>query len=195
MQEHNVTVDGTSHALPQPFTVFATQNPIEQEGTYPLPEAQLERCLVMLLVGYPPPALEAELLTKAPRRGVAASPSDLGVTAVTSPAELVALGDAIEAGTTVNPELVEYLVRLLAATRDNPSLVLGASPRSGVFVLRAAKVLAACARRDFVTPDDLKQAFLPALRHRVVLDPAEEIGGLSTDRVLAMILDRVEVPR
>ena len=195
MQEHNVTVDGETHALPAPFSVFATQNPIEQEGTYPLPEAQLDRFLFMLLIGYPSAELEAELLRTAHARGVTASPSELGVQAVTSPAELLELGAAIEQGCDVHDDLVGYLVRLLAATRDHPSLALGASPRSGVYVLRAAKVFAAFGERAFVTPDDLKRAFLPALRHRVVLDPAEEIGGLTTDRVLTGILDRVEVPR
>jgi MoxR-like ATPase len=195
MQEHGVTVDGVTHPLPAPFTVFATQNPIEQEGTYPLPEAQLDRFLFMIRVGYPDAANEARLLESAHRRNVTATPGELGVRAVTNPVELIELAHAIEAECQVRHDLFAYLVRLLTATRDTPSLVLGASPRSGVFVLRAAKVFAAFEGRDFVTPDDIKRAFLPALRHRVVLDPAEEIGGLTTDHVLKAIMDRVEVPR
>ena len=195
MQERAVTTDGESRPLPRPFTVFATQNPIEHEGTYPLPEAQLDRFLFMVRIGYPAPADEAALLAAAHARSVFASPEELGVVPVSSPEELLDLGAEIEAETVVHEDLFEYLVRLLSATRRSPSLVLGASPRAGVFLLRAAKVHAALEGRNFVTPDDLKAVFLPGLRHRVALDPAEEIVGRTTDAVLRGILDSEEVPR
>ena len=194
MQEGAATIDGVRHPLPAPFVVFATMNPIEHEGTYPLPEAQLDRFLFKVLVGYPEPALERELLARAHRRAPDAAPAALGVGAASSPEELLAcrlVVDEIE----VREDLPDYVVRLLQATRATPSLVLGASPRAGVMLLRAAKAVAALAGRDYVTPDDLKEVFVPALRHRVVLDPAEEIEGVRTDAVLGRILDTVEVPR
>ncbi|MDP6955593.1 MAG: MoxR family ATPase [Planctomycetota bacterium] len=194
MQEGSVTVDGERHALPDPFVVFATQNPLEHEGTYPLPEAQLDRFLFKLCIGYPEAEVETRLLAEVHGRSPKARPADLGVNAVTDPAQLLSLAEGVR-GATVREDLFEYLVRLLAATRRDPALTLGASPRAGVMVLQGAKALAALEGRDFVTPDDLKAIFLPALRHRVLLDPAEEIEGTRTDEVLRAILDREEVPR
>jgi MoxR-like ATPase len=194
MQEGAITVDGVRHKLPRPFAVFATQNPLEHEGTYPLPEAQLDRFLFKVLVGYPEPDLEAKLLAQVHGRSPAAAPSELGVQAICSPEELIELIDLV--GTVeVREDLPEFVVRLSNATRSAPALVLGASPRAGVMLLRAAKAGAALSGRDFVTPDDIKTVFLPAMRHRVLLDPAEEIEGSSTDEVLQHILDTVEVPR
>jgi MoxR-like ATPase len=194
MQEGAVTVDGVRHPLPEPFCVFATQNPIEHEGTYPLPEAQLDRFLYKLKVGYPPADVEAQLLREAHPRPPTATPESLGVRAVTGPAEILALR-ARALAVLVRDDLAEYVVKLLRATREDPSLVLGASPRAGVMLVAAAKARALLAGRDYVLPDDLKSAFVPALRHRVVLDPAEEIEGGTTDDALTRILDRVEVPR
>jgi MoxR-like ATPase len=194
MQEGAITVDGTRHALPAPFCVFATQNPVEHEGTYPLPEAQLDRFLFKVKVGYPAADVEAKLLRQAHGRPFAATPEDLGVQDVSSPAEILALRERALA-VTVREDLFEYVVRLLRATREDRSLVLGASPRAGVMLIGAAKARALLAGRDYVLPDDLKACFLPALRHRVSLDPAEEIEGGTSDDSLARILDRVEVPR
>ncbi|MEW6074483.1 MAG: MoxR family ATPase [Planctomycetota bacterium] len=194
MQEGAVTIDGRRHELPQPFVAFATMNPIEHEGTYPLPEAQLDRFLAKVLIGYPAPEVETQLLAAAHRRSPAVSPAELGVTAVASPAEIVA-GRATVDAVGVRADLSEYVVRLAGETRRSPSLVLGASPRAGLMVLRAAKARAALAGRDYATPDDVKQVFVPALRHRVMLEPAEEIEGVLPDTVLARILDTVEVPR
>ena len=194
MQEGAVTIDGVRHALPAPFTVFATMNPIEHEGTYPLPEAQLDRFLFKLLVGYPPPEVEARLLAEAHGRAPSATPLELGVRAVSSPAELEearALVERVE----VRADLPAYVVALLTATRGARSLSLGASPRAGVMCLRAAKARAALEGLDYVTPDHLKEIFVAALRHRVVLDPAEELEGVRVESVLAQILDAVEVPR
>jgi MoxR-like ATPase len=194
MQESAVTIDGLRHPLPAPFMVFATMNPIEHEGTYPLPEAQLDRFLFKLRIGYPAAEIEARMLVAAHRRPLDASPADLGVRATSSPAEILGLRSRVLA-VDVRDDLPAYVVSLLRATRSEGSLVLGASPRAGVMLLLAAKARAALGERTFVTPDDIKAVFLPALRHRVALDPAEEIEGATTDDVLTRILDRVEVPR
>ena len=194
MQEGAVTIDGVRHALPRPFTVFATMNPIEHEGTYPLPEAQLDRFLFKLRVGYPPPEVEARLLSEAHKRSPAATPEELGVRAVSSPAELLAARAGVE-GIEVRADLPAYVVALLHATRTARALVLGASPRAGVMLLRAAKARAALEGLDYVTPDHIKDVFVPALQHRVLLDPAEELEGVRAEGVLAQILDSVEVPR
>ncbi|MDP6540414.1 MAG: MoxR family ATPase [Planctomycetota bacterium] len=194
MQEGSVTVDGERHDLPAPNTVFATMNPLEHEGTYPLPEAQLDRFLFKVLVAYPEEAVEARLLETVHDRPPCASPGELGVDSVCDPARVEELRAAVRA-VEVREDLPAYVVRLLRATREDPSLLLGASPRAGVMLLAAAKACAALGGRDFVTPDDLKRVALPALRHRVLLDPAEEIEGGTTDDVLARILDTLEVPR
>jgi MoxR-like ATPase len=194
MQERAVTIDGRAHALPAPFVVFATMNPIEHEGTYPLPEAQLDRFLFKILVTYPEADVEARLLAEAHRRAPTASPAELGVRAVASP-EALARCRALVEDVAVREDLPAYVVRLLAATRRDPALVLGASPRAGVMLVRAAKAHAALTGRAYVTPDDLKEVFVPCLQHRVMLDPAEEIEGVHPEVVLQRILDTVEVPR
>ncbi len=194
MQEGAVTIDGVRHALPRPFTVFATMNPIEHEGTYPLPEAQLDRFLFKVRVGYPPAEVEARLLAEAHTRSPAATPEELGVRAASTPAELLAARAVVE-GVEVRADLPGYVVALLNATRSARALVLGASPRAGVMLLRAAKARAALEGLDYVAPDHIKEVFVPALQHRVVLDPAEELEGVRSEDVLAQILDAVEVPR
>lgn len=194
MQEQATTVDGRTHPLPLPFVVFATQNPLEHEGTYPLPEAQLDRFLFKVLVDYPDEAMETRLLTEVHARPISAGPEELGVSAVSTPEALLEFSARV-AEVDVRDDLPGYVVRLLRATRETPQLVLGGSPRAGVMLLRAAKAVAALEARDYVLPDDIKEIFLPAMRHRVVLDPAEEIEGGTTDQVLTRILDTVEVPR
>ena len=194
MQESSVTADGERHALPSPFCVFATQNPIEHEGTYPLPEAQLDRFLFKVVVDYPAPEVEARLLDAGHKRAPNATPEELGVAAVSSPAEILALRASVLA-VAVREDLPAYVVRLLRATRSDASFVLGGSPRAGVMLIAAAKARAALDGRAFVTPDDLKSVFVPALRHRVVLDPAEELEGGTSEGALKRILDSVEVPR
>jgi MoxR-like ATPase len=195
MQEGAVTIDGRRHELPQPFLVIATMNPIEHEGTYPLPEAQLDRFLFKIAVGYPPAETEARLLGEAHGRPPAATPQELGVRAVSTPEELLRLRAEIERGIEVRADLPGYVVQLLGATRASTALTLGASPRAGVMLLRAAKARAALEGKDYVTPDHIKELFVPALRHRVALDPAEEIEGVRVESVLEGILDSVEVPR
>ena len=194
MQEGAVTVDGRRHALPDPFIVFATMNPIEHEGTYPLPEAQLDRFVFKVLVKYPPAETETQLLSQAHSRALNATPQALGVHAVSRPEEVLELRRRVLA-VTVRDDIPAYVVRLVRATRADRALVMGASPRAGVMMLAAAKARAALHGRDFVTPDDVKAVFLPALRHRVLLDPGEEIEGAHPDEILRRILDEQEVPR
>jgi MoxR-like ATPase len=194
MQESSVTVDGKHHALPDPFCVFATMNPIEHEGTYPLPEAQLDRFLLKLLIGYPSADREAELINRAHKLPLNASPESMGVVPVASLADIHTARTAARA-VNVREDLTPYIVRLLRATRADRAIVMGASPRAGVMLLAVAKAKAALEGRDYVTPDDVKAVFLPALRHRVLLDPAEEIEGTSSDDILRRILDTQEVPR
>jgi MoxR-like ATPase len=194
MQEGAVTSDGVRRELPRPFVVFATMNPIEHEGTYPLPEAQLDRFLFKQTLGYPPAEVEARLLLEAHRRAPSATPAEVGVRAVSSPQELERARELVN-GLEVRADLAGYVVALLEATRRSRALVLGASPRAGVMLLRAAKAWAALEGLDYVTPDHIKAVFLPALRHRVILNPAEELEGVRVDEVLERILDAVEVPR
>ncbi len=194
MQEGTVTIDGEQHSLPVPCVVFATMNPIEHEGTYPLPEAQLDRFLFKLVVGYPEPDVEARLLREAHGRSPSASPEELGLRAVTDP-EAVLEARRVVDRVELRDDLADYVVRLFGETRRTPALALGASPRAGVMLLRAAKATAALNGRTYVTPDDIKSVFIDSLCHRVALDPAEEIEGVRASQVLARILDAVEVPR
>ena len=194
MQEGSVTVDGVTHALPQPFVCFATMNPLEHEGTYPLPEAQLDRFLFQVRVDYPSAETEAKLLAAVHDRPPMAVPSELGVRAVGTSEDVLSVRARVRS-VRVREDLFGYVVRLLRATRSDRSLTLGASPRAGVMLIVAAKGYAALEGRGYVTPDDLKRVFLPALRHRVALEPAEEVEGGTTDHVLQRILDAIEVPR
>jgi MoxR-like ATPase len=194
MQESAVTVDGRRHPLAPPFVVFATMNPIEHEGTYPLPEAQLDRFLFKVQIGYPKPEVEARMLEAAHRRSQLATPSELGVVAVASPDEVLRLRSEV-LDVEVRVDLPAYVVQLLHATRSNAQIVVGGSPRAGVMLLLAAKARALLDGRGYVLPDDVKSVFLPALRHRIVLDPAVEIEGGTTDEALQRILDQVQVPR
>jgi len=194
MQELAVTSDGVTRPLPEPFIVFATQNPIEQEGTYPLPLAQLDRFMFKVRVDYPSPEEERHVLRDHHATGALSDPRKMGVQVVVSPQEIIAARQAIRA-THVRDEVINYVQQLLAATRQDDSLTVGASPRSGLMLLMGAKGLARFAGRDFVTPDDIQTAFLPALRHRVVLTATSELEGTTTDEVLAQLLEAVEVPR
>jgi MoxR-like ATPase len=194
MQESRVTYDGVSYTLPEPFVVFATQNPIEQEGTYPLPLAQLDRFMFKVRVTYPAAEDERRVLREHHATAGMSSPERLHVQKVISPDDIVAARGIIRE-THIRDEVVDYVQQLLAATRSDDSLDVGASPRSGLMLLMAAKSLARFAGRDFVTPDDVKSAVIPALRHRVVLAPSAELEGTTTDDVLAEVMEQVEVPR
>ena len=192
MQEGQVTVDGEPHPLPDPFLVVATQNPVEYEGTYPLPEAQRDRFLVRVDVGYPSEASERALL-RLPRRGLAPGGLD-AIAPVADAAELLAARDAVDA-TAVAPEVLDYLVAVVRRTRELPSVSLGASPRAAVHLLGAAKASARLAGRDFVTPDDVGRMALPVLRHRLVLTPEAELERYTAESAVRGALDAVPVPR
>lgn len=194
MQELCVTRDGQTHRLPEPFIMFATQNPIEQEGTYPLPLAQLDRFMFKVLVSYPSAQEEERVLSEHHATGGLSDPLKMGVQRVVTPSDIVAARQTIRE-THVRPEVIGYVQRLLAATRTDDLLSVGASPRSGLMLLMGAKSLARFSGRDFVTPDDIQRAFNPALRHRVVLSPSAELDGTTTDDVLSQLLEGIEVPR
>jgi MoxR-like ATPase len=192
MQERQVTIDGTSRPLPEPFLVVATQNPIEYEGTYPLPEAQLDRFLAQLDVGYPSEADEATILRLA-HRGVTPATLD-DVQTVTTPHELRAMRDLVDATTVAEP-IVTYVVALVRRTRDLPSVALGASPRAAVHLLAAAKAAARLTGRDFVIPDDVVAVAPAVLRHRITLRPEAELEHYRADDAVAAAISSVPVPR
>ena len=193
MQERTVTVDGTAHPLSEAFTVFATQNPIEFEGTYPLPEAELDRFMMKILVDYPPEALEEAILTRYVAGFEADRPGTYGIAAVTDGAGLARLRRSVE-GVHVEPKVTAYITAIVRATRETASLTLGASPRAAVALLKATRAQALLEDRPFVIPDDVKQLTLPVLRHRVRLAPELELEGVTADAALRTILERVEVP-
>ncbi|HEV2010170.1 MAG TPA: MoxR family ATPase [Candidatus Limnocylindria bacterium] len=191
MEEKQVTLEGDARPLPDPFLVLATQNPVEYEGTYPLPEAELDRFLFKAVMRYPEPAEEHAIL-RAHDKGQPLAE----VRALTQlPAAALADARAEVDRVTVEDSVVDYVVRIVAETRKSPDLLLGASPRAGVHLLRAAKAAAALDGRDFVTPDDVKLLVPPTLRHRVVLKAEAEIEGLDADAVLRRALSRLDVPR
>jgi MoxR-like ATPase len=194
MEERQVTVDGVPRPLPEPFVVAATQNPVEYEGTYPLPEAQLDRFLLKLTM--PLPAREDEM-TVLQRHHEGFDPRDLaaaGVTAVASVADLEA-GRAAVSAVAVQPEVLGYIVDVARATRQSPSLSLGVSPRGATALLNTSKAWAWLSGRDFVTPDDVKALARPTLRHRVSVRPEAELEGVTADGVLDTVLGSVPVPR
>ncbi|GAA2396121.1 MoxR family ATPase [Streptomyces glaucosporus] len=194
MEERQVSVEGTARKLPDPFLVAATQNPVEYEGTYPLPEAQLDRFLLKLQI--PLPSREEEVKVLA-RHAEGFDPRDLvaaGVRRVAGPAELDAARTAV-AKTSVSPEVAGYIVDVCRATRESPSLSLGASPRGATALLATARAWAWLTGRDYVTPDDVKALALPTLRHRVQLRPEAEMEGVTADSVISSILAHVPVPR
>jgi MoxR-like ATPase len=194
MQERKLTVDGKSMALPDRFMVVATQNPIEQEGTYPLPEAQLDRFLFKIIVGYPDRDAERELVRIHGHR--TASP-DVGRLQVEPVCDRSALSAAsqVMASVRLTEELVSYIVDMVRATREHPSLQFGASPRAANMLACAARAHAVLEGRDFVIPDDVKLLYRPTMRHRVVLAPVTELEGGTADGVLAEIIERVPAPR
>jgi MoxR-like ATPase len=193
MEERQVTIDGTRYPLSENFTVLATQNPIEFEGTYPLPEAQLDRFLLKIRVAYPSAEEETQILLQYekgfdPRRlnEVALQPLDHNLLA-SARAELESVR--------VEPALHAYVVSLIRRTRDWPSVSLGASPRAAVGLFFVARALAGIDGRDYLLPDDVKAAALPVLRHRILLKPEADLEGLTTDQVLGQIISAVEVPK
>jgi len=194
MQERSVTIDGTTHPLPSCFMVLATQNPIEQEGTYPLPEAQLDRFLFKIGVGYPSRDEERGLVRVHGHRTASPVFSEFGIVPVATASDLAAMRRAVAAIRLEEP-VVDYVVDLVRATRGRPQLLCGASPRAATMLATAARAMAAVQGRAFVIPDDVKALAQPVLRHRVVLAPAAEIEGLSADAAVARLLEEVQAPR
>ncbi|MCC6528114.1 MAG: MoxR family ATPase [Polyangiaceae bacterium] len=194
MQERAVTIDGVAHRLSDAFLVIATQNPIEQEGTYPLPEAQLDRFLLKVLVGFPSLEEEREIVRRHGSRSASPDVASLGLPRIADRAVL-AEARALCAGVRVGEEIVEYVVALCRATRASPAILHGVSPRATNMLATASRALAAVRGRAFVIPDDVKELFLPAARHRIVLAPAAELEGLDSDAALQQVLDAVPAPR
>jgi len=194
MEERQVSVEGTTHLLPDPFLVIATQNPVEYEGTYPLPEAQLDRFLFKLDVGYPSASEELDVLSRHDR---GLDPHDIvgaGVRPVASAADLALARAAVDRLRAEQPVL-EYIVSVVRATRESPSLSLGVSPRGATALLHAAKAWAWLSGRDYVTPDEVKAVAKPTLRHRLMVRPELELEGVTPDGVLDGVLATVPVPR
>jgi MoxR-like ATPase len=194
MQERRVTVDGVSHALPESFTVFATQNPIEFEGTYPLPEAELDRFLVKVIVGYPEEPVEQGILHRVLNGFEADTPASYGVDRVADTAGLARLRDACRR-VRVEPTLVAYIAAIVRATRTAPVLTLGASPRASVALLKMSQASALLEGRAFVIPDDVKTLAPAVLRHRVTVAPELELEGVAPDTALRGIIEKIEAPR
>jgi MoxR-like ATPase len=193
MEERQVTVDGVRHDLSPYFSVFATQNPIEFEGTYPLPEAQLDRFLVKIRVPYPDAAEETLILSKA-QSGFDARHLDSIDLAVLDPARLI---DARREGRAVNVQasLFAYIAQIVRRTREWPAVSLGASPRAALNLMLVSKAIAAIDGRAYLIPDDVKQAVSPVLRHRLVVKPEADLDGITPDQILQDIVKAVEVPQ
>lgn len=192
MEERQVTIDGTTYPMDAPFMVVATQNPIEHEGTYRLPEAQLDRFLFRIDVPYPSLDEEVEILAGSHKRKNQLNIQDLKK--VVS-AEQIKAQQQVVASIHVEPELMKYIAEIIQNTRNSSSVSIGASPRASVFVMKAAQARAAMNGRDFITPEDVKEVINPVLRHRITLTPEREMEGMKPDQVIQMILEKVEVPR
>lgn len=194
MQEYRVTIDGKSHTLEMPFLVLATQNPIESEGTYNLPEAQLDRFMLKLVADYPAEEEEASILKLHSRHSDLNQRLERELRAVTSPQEIMELA-ARNSEIRIDDRLLDYINKIVRLTRDWPQFHLGASPRAGLALMHGARTLAAFLGRDYAVPDDVVQLALPALRHRVILSAEAEVEGHRVDALLRELISSVEVPR
>ncbi len=194
MEERQVNLDGERHPLDAPFMVIATQNPVEYEGTYPLPEAQLDRFLFKVLVPYSSLNTEVEVLRRYHQGFDAHQLAEAGLQAILSATAVAQARDAIKT-VTVEDGVLNYVARVAAASRQSPDILLGASTRAATHTLLAAKTFAALQGRSFVTPDDVKFVIPPVYRHRLLLKPEAEIEGLDADAVIRRLLGQVEVPR
>jgi len=194
MQERSVTIDGETHALGARFMVVATQNPIEQQGVYPLPEAQLDRFLFKLLIEYPDAEEEKKIVSQYGERSGAPVPADFGIAQQVDGATLTAATEVVRSVKLVD-EVVDYVVRLIRATRETADLENGASPRAAIMLAHAARARAAISGRDYVIPDDVKALAPSVLRHRTMLSPAAEIEGRQVDSIITGLVERTEAPR
>lgn len=192
MEERQVTMDGTTYTMETPFMVLATQNPIEQEGTYALPEAQLDRFIFKIKVAYPSVEEEIQIIqTHHERQGL--KPQEM-IKSVITPKQLADYKSKIQE-IIVEEKIVKYIANIITKTRNHPHLYLGGSPRASIATLNAAKAFAAINGRDFVIPEDVKKALVPVLNHRIILTPEREMEGVTTDGVVQMIMESVEIPR
>ncbi|MBU7015094.1 MAG: MoxR family ATPase [Theionarchaea archaeon] len=190
MQERQVTLEGDTHKMAEPFIVMATQNPIEYEGTYPLPEAQLDRFLIKMSVGYPSREQEIAIIERRKER----KEDDVHVERVVDSRKIMKMQKACEE-VFIHHDIQQYIVDMVQATRDHPSVEVGASPRGSLALFKLARARAALRGRDFVLPDDVKDVAMPALRHRIILKPEIWYTRVSEDTVLAQILDKIPVPK
>ena len=192
MEERQVTVDGTTHEMRSPFIILATQNPVEQEGTYRLPEAQLDRFIFKIDVQYP--TLEEEIGILNNQHGHTQAQLIYEVSKIISPMDINIFRTTIQS-VLIEPRLVEFIAKIVIETRNNSALYLGASPRASLAILKSSKASAAIKGRDFVTPEDIKEMASPVLRHRIILTPEKEMEGLTADDLIDSILKAIEVPR
>lgn len=192
MEERQVTIDGITHPMDFPFLVIATQNPIEQEGTYRLPEAQLDRFLFKIVITYP--TIEEEVNILMNQQSVSQNTLLMQVKKIISPAQITEYRNIINE-VIIDPKLVEFIAKIVNQTRNNASLYLGASPRASLAILRASKANAAIMGRDFVTPEDIIEMAVPVMRHRIILTPEKEMEGITADELITDIMSKIEVPR
>lgn len=192
MEERQITIDGNKYKMQPPFMVLATQNPIEQEGTYALPEAQLDRFLFKIKVDYPNQEEEIEILKSHHNRK--GTPPEVQIEAVLSPTSLKYLQEQIQE-IIIEDKLFNYIAQLVIKTRNHPHLYLGASPRASIAVMNASKAMAAIHGRDFVIPEDIKKVLSPVLAHRIILSPEREMEGVTPENVIEMITNSIEIPR
>jgi MoxR-like ATPase len=192
MEERQVTIDGFTHFMDFPFLVIATQNPIEQEGTYRLPEAQLDRFLFKIVMDYP--TIEEEINILLNQQSVAQNTLLDQVQKIISATQITQYRNIIN-DVIIDPKLVEFIAKIVNETRNNPSLYLGASPRASLAILRASKANAAIMGRDFVNPEDIIEMAVPVIRHRIILTPEKEMEGISADELIKDIIAKIEVPR
>jgi len=192
MEEAQISIDGTTYKMEQPFWVIATQNPIEQEGTYRLPEAQLDRFLMKIEFTYPDEIEELEILaTKNERKG---KNETAAISEVLNSEQINQLRHQVQE-IHIEENLQKYIVQIVQSTRNHPGIILGASPRASVAVMMASKALSAIRGRDFVTPDDIKEVIIPALHHRLILTPEKEMEGVLPKQIIAQIIEGIEIPR
>ncbi|HID83213.1 MAG TPA: MoxR family ATPase [Chromatiales bacterium] len=194
MQEYQATIEGESLPVPPPFMTLATQNPLEQEGTYPLPEAQLDRFLLKILIDYPNEEEEQKLVDTVTNGQVGDNLDVSQLQTLVKPETIITL-QKLAANVRVDQAVNDYAVRIVRNTRDWQGISIGAGPRGGIALIRAGRAAAVLAGRDFVTPDDIKKVALPALRHRIALSPELELEGHSSDEILTAVINRVEAPR
>lgn len=194
MQEKQVTIDGTRCDIPRPFMVMATQNPIEQEGTYPLPEAETDRFLMKIFIDFPDQESEIQLTRQVCTNTTDDPLNSADLTAVLTNAQLISIQESVPQ-IVVDDQIMKYAVRLVRATRENPTIIQGAGPRACIALIRCARAYALLKQRSYVLPDDIKAMALPVMRHRITLSADVEIDGLRTDDIIRKLLDTVEAPR